>query len=352
MKRIAAATMVFAALTLAGCTSANDVATAGDANPPVETGQNVYICAGDTSATLLQWNNLHGALSGSYTEARLSGTAPGEKVSSDNASLTGTLSGSSVTLSINVLVFTQPLSGTVKDQTLTLNVPQSDGTLQPATCQAGSLEQWNQLVTLLGGKADSDNTAVLQQQAQASAAAADKQAQQDAQQALAAVQGFSLSTHLNDLADDVTTTDGHLADEKKDAAKGATTDANVACYNLSVTVAYEVQSVIEYDAQSAFAYHLDGFTSAVSKGRQVISTLQSSVAALRSRGLPAPAGVDAAVAAANTSITGAIATANGYVDRINADVDTAYAVANAIATGECASDALGAPPAHIEHITG
>jgi hypothetical protein len=60
-----------------------------------------------------------GNLSGTCTESDVTGTAPTEQVSSKNGNLTGTLNGG----------------------TLTLNVPQSDGSFQAASCTSGTLTQ-------------------------------------------------------------------------------------------------------------------------------------------------------------------------------------------------------------------
>ncbi len=353
MKRIAAAATVLAALVLAGCGRAASPNAGSDAtNPPAETGQTTFICSDMTSASLLQWNDLKGSLSGSYTESELGGSPPSEKVTSNDATLTGTRDGSAITINLSAFLVSRPLSGSVNGTTLMLNVPQSDGSLEAATCQAGTLDQWNRLIALLSSQAASANTAYAQQQARASVAAADAKAQQAAQDALAAVQKFSLAKDLAQLASDVKQTAAHLADEKKAAAIGPNEPGETDCYNLTGNVNYAAANSVEYDARNVFSY--DGENQLlpdITHGRQAIGTLRDDIAALQARGLPVPAGVDAAVTAAEKAITDAITTADGYIDQVNGYVDKAYAVANATATGDCADQAIGAAPAHIPQIS-
>lgn len=352
MRRIAAAMAVCGALVLAGCGGTGPASDGDAANPAVETGQTTFICAGDTSGSLLQWNDLDGALTGSYTYTELSGSAPNEKVSPSSTTLTGTRDGGSVTLSLDVLFARQPLSGTVSGKTLMLNVPQSDGSLQAATCRAGTLEEWNDFVGQLADFADNDNAWYIEQEAQASAAAADARAQQDAADALTTVQKFSLADDLAQLADDVEQIRGDLAAEKEAAALGPNANGG-GCYNLTGNVNYAAANSVLYGARNVFGYDVqNNLLRDVADGRKAIGAFRDAVAALQASGLEEPIGVEEAIGAAETEIANGIATANTYTDQVNALVDEAYAVANATATGECAAQAIGAAPAHMDHVTG
>lgn len=339
-------------LILFGCSRPSEhAATSEPANPPVETSQTTFICTDANAAELLQWSENHGTLTGTFTDSRISGSAPNETVSSDNAAMSGTLSGSSITLNVSVLLTTKPLSGTVTASTLTLNVPQSDGSLQPAACHAATLQQWNELVAQLGNQADAANQAARQQQEQASTDAANARAEQDGQDALAVIQKFSLTADLTRLANDVKQTNTDLAAEKKAAAIGPNAPGETDCYNLSDNVNYAAQGSVEYDATGTFSYDLQTLSSDITAGRTAISTLQKDIAALQAASLSVPIGVDTAISSAESGITAAIESANGNVDQINTAVDSAYAVANATATGDCASQAIGAAPAHLPHIS-
>jgi hypothetical protein len=170
-----------AALTLAACGSGGAVHATSSATSPVagaEPGVTTYLCSGTGLDDLLQWRNSNGDLSGTYEEAQLSETAPSEQVSSNSGSLRGTLNGNQLTLSIGS---SQDLYRPVSGGQLSLNVPQSDGSMQAATCDQSSLSRWNTVVSALDGKAGSDN----QQAGQAAAQASHDTSVSQAQQALA-----------------------------------------------------------------------------------------------------------------------------------------------------------------------
>jgi hypothetical protein len=67
-----------------------------------EPGVDSYLCSGNTSDELLQWRDSGGYLSGTYQYANLSGQAPAEQVSSNSGNLTGTLSGTAITMSVGL----------------------------------------------------------------------------------------------------------------------------------------------------------------------------------------------------------------------------------------------------------
>jgi hypothetical protein len=153
----------------------------GYAQTPGEPGVATYLCSGSTSDMLLQWRDDSAGLSGTYQRADLSGQVPSEAVSSDSGELSGTLDATAITLSIGL---SQPLYGSFSGSRLTVNFPQQDGTIQAATCTQASIADWNNMVDALNGKAGSDNSTAVQQQAQASSAAARQQAVSNAQQSL------------------------------------------------------------------------------------------------------------------------------------------------------------------------
>jgi hypothetical protein len=193
-------------------------------------------------------------------------------------------------------------------------------------------------------------------QAQASASAAasqasrDAAAQQQAQNDLSTLEGFSLSSDLGKLASDLSQTNNDLAAEKTAAAAGPNADGGD-CYNLESNVNYDAQSDVEYDAQSDFGYDLQqNLVPDISSGRQDISALQSDLSNLQSLGLSTPSGAQAAITTAQNEISNAISTANSNVSQVNADVDAAWAVSNSTATGSCSGDGLGSPPSPVQGI--
>lgn len=348
--------LIFVTVTVASLTACSSTVTHSSGAPaansgsqtPVSTGMTTFICAGSTQATLLQWTDDNGNITGTYTVSDLSGTAPDEDVSSDNGYLSGTLSGTAVTLDTG---FQQPLYGSLSGGTLTLNVPQSDGSYEPGTCNSGTLSDWNSVVGGLNNQARDNNGTALQQEAQASQASANAGAQQQAQNALTTLQGFSLSSDLRTLAGDVTQTNSDLAAEKTAAAAGPNADGGN-CYNLIGNVSFDARSGVEYDAQNSFGYDLRySLVPDISSGRQAIGALQSDLSNLTSMGLPAPSGAQEAITSAQNMIRNAISTANSEVSQVNADVSSAYAVSNSMATGNCAGDGAGTAPSPIRDIS-
>ena len=77
----------------------------------------------------------------------------------------------------------------------------------------------------------------------------------------------------------------------------------------------------------------------------------SDLADLTASGPPATPGATAAIAAAGKATRQAAVKANGEIDQVNADVTQAYSTANGMATGSCAGDGPGRPPAPIRHIS-
>lgn len=196
-----------------------------------------------------------------------------------------------------------------------------------------------------------------QEQAQASASAAASQAsanaasEQQAQNDLTTLQGFSLSSDLSKLAGDLTQTSNDLAAEKTAAAAGPNADGGD-CYNLESNVNYDAESNVEYDSQSDFGYDLqEHLVPDISSGRQDISAVQSDLSNLQSMGLPAPPGAQAAITAAQKEISSGISTANSDISQENSYVSQAYSAANGIATGNCSGDGPGSPPSPIQDIS-
>jgi hypothetical protein len=161
----------------------------------------IFICSGTANATLLQWQDSNGYISGSYEYSSLRGQAPQEQVSSNSGDLSGTLNGTAISLSIGLQ---QPLYGTLDGGQLTLNVPQSDGSFQAGTCDSGSLSDWNSAVAALDSQVTSDNNTALQQEQQASAASASAAAQQQQDQQVSQAQQ-SLQSDVSSLTSDSAT---------------------------------------------------------------------------------------------------------------------------------------------------
>lgn len=169
-----------AVLTAAGCGSTVSYGPASarpgqGAAPVAEPGTATFICSAASYAYLLEWTDNNGNLSGTYDSSAVSGQAPQEHVSSSSGDWSGTLNGNTFSLAEGFAGYGQRLYGTLNGSQLTVNVPQSDGSLQALTCRSGTVADWNRIVAAFDSQTSSANNAANQ--------AARQQRQQDAQAA-------------------------------------------------------------------------------------------------------------------------------------------------------------------------
>jgi len=307
MSRPAALAVVGALLLLAGCGTTTSFTSSSSSSSPAagaEPGVSTYLCSGSTSDELLQWRDDSGDLNGTYEFAQLSGQAPSEQVSSNSGELSGTLDGTAITLNIGL---SQPLYGSLSGSQLSLNVPQSDGTIQASTCNQSSLSDWNSKVAALGSQASGDN--------------------QGANQAAAAQASASASASQESSAHD---------DQCINASTTVYNDAATTVYNDVLTTVYNDANTLANDIATL---------------RKDIGTVQSDQTALSSAGLSGTPGAGAAVSAAQSAIASAITTANADIDHANRDLSAAYAVADSVGTGQCAGDGPGNSPSGVNHLS-
>ncbi|MGW3124205.1 hypothetical protein ACWDBW_45090 [Streptomyces sp. NPDC001107] len=181
--------------------------------------------------------------------------------------------------------------------------------------------------------------------AQASARAAD---QSTAQDALTRLQGSNSSfTNAKSVRGDVVTADKDLAQERKDA-KGGNGDG---CYNVENVVGYDAENNVGYDVTTTASYDVDQEQQGVTELRSEITALKDAQSALTADGLPTLPGASTAIATAEAHITTAIATTNKAIDHLNADMTTAYSIANTLGTGECADSGPGEAPEGLSHMS-
>jgi hypothetical protein len=189
-----------------------------------------------------------------------------------------------------------------------------------------------------------------QAQAQASASAAASQAsanaaaEQQAQNDLSTLQGWSLSNDLSSLSSDVTQTNNDLATVKSDAANGQ------GSYCDNVYTAADDADTVSYDADT-LSDDLDTLTNDIATGRSDIGAFQGDLSTLQQMGLPAPSGAQAAISAAQGTLSQAVQTANTDIGQENGLVSQAYSIANDLATGSCSGGGPGSPPSPIQDIS-
>ncbi len=128
-----------------------------------------YLCSnggGETGVALLRWpQGGAGVVSGTYRDAKITGIAPDERLSTGSGALSGHVSGSSVSLEFGGVQLHGKLA-----VTLTLDMPQRDGALEPVTCkQAAGIAGWNRALANLNAAVSQDNQLAARWRAQQAA---------------------------------------------------------------------------------------------------------------------------------------------------------------------------------------
>lgn len=314
-----------------------------------EPGVSSYLCPFSGEKELLQWKASDGQITGTYQDAQLTGTAPDEQVSAGSGYLTGTIRGSGITLNLNEA---SVWYGTITSSTVVLDVPQPDGTIQAVMCARSDVPAWNAAVQSLDDQASTDNNAANEQAAEQQEEEQHQQEEQQAQAAVNTLTSFSLTGDLGQLSNDVQKVAADLAAETTDAAQGATGPGNPACYNVQSNVSYDAENNVEYDAANTFGYDLQyDLQQDISDGRSEISAVQSDLAKLEAASIAIPTGAQNAISAAQAAINNAISSANSDIAKVNSDVNSAYSIANNLATGNCQGDGPGTPPSPIQDLS-
>ncbi|MDQ4504445.1 hypothetical protein [Sinomonas sp. ASV322] len=325
-------------------TSSQSTAIAGTAtgaqpSSPVQVPGTVgYLNTGPGAITYLQWqSDGSGRFNGTAIEAAINGAPPNETVSPKTTSIYGQVNGTAFTLDINGHTDQGVLSG----DTLTLNVIQNDGSIRAIAYRQATAADYNSALAKLQQTAQNADTQEQQRQSQANL-------QTTAQNALKAIQSDNNNfTNAKTVRNDLARTDNDLQKERQDAANGNGNN----CYNVDSVVAYDATSVVSYDVTSSASYDVNQEQKAINGVRSDIQAVQSAEDALKTAGLPATPGASDAIATAQQHVAEAVATTNNAIDGLNADLTTAYSVANAAGTGSCAGHGPGSPPAGLSHIS-
>lgn len=334
-------------------------ARASHATQPVGSG---YLATDSNSVAFIQWVDDHGTVSGSAQIVGTQGTAPKLTLTSTTERVTGTVDGSTLHISFDGAPDT---FGTVAGSRVTLNFPQSDGTLASTTFRKASTSAFDDAVSKLRAAVARSN-----QQAQAAQARADAETklESDAQGVADALD--QLTSARSTLASDLGKLPGTLQQQASDLTKTATDKQNVVneaqqfpdgnagqvCYDAS-QVAYDA-SQVAYDASSV-AYNATSIASDISAIRGDIATIDSNLQLYRADTAAVPGYVpsnppdETAIARTTsdgtTTVHNALDTTNDDLDRANALVATAYQGASAAAQeGSCgAAPTAPTPQPHI-----
>jgi hypothetical protein len=305
------AAVAISAATVGGGAVSAVIATGSPSEPGVAT----YLCAGSGTDLLLQWRQDGSDLTGTYELAQLAGTAPSEQVSSNHGGLSGTLDGQAVTLSVG---FSQPLYGRLADSTLTLNVPQQDGTIQAATCSQAGIAAWNKTVASLDSQASSDNDAANRAQAQQQHDQAVSQAQQSlASDAPKLAQDASALDNDKSLGATITQMQSDYGQEQRDwQAEQADNCSNLGSDSATVGADNASVSADSASEQSAAAAVGDSITGLQSD----LSAVQGDEGTLQNLGATPATDASSAIKAGNAALSSAnnaVSWANGQASTIS-----------------------------------
>jgi hypothetical protein len=344
MKRlIIAGTAAATLLAAAGCAgSRSSAGPSGSGRPgdPVS-----YLAASNSKVAFIQWRaTSKGLLHGTITEGNAGASAPAERLSVSSAPFTGTRSGSSVTLTFGDLYFLQTRArGRLSGSTLTVQVPQSDGTIKQARFSQSDEAGYNRAIARLRSTIRDANMLAARQNP------ANSQAEQSAQSALNAVYKDSSLASGGRLADGLARFAGSIEKAQSDLA----TEKQAASGNNSYCVA-AFRAV--GDAQTvdgsllAVQGDVQGMMPDISIVRNDIATANAHLRHLTKAGSPPPSSAYGVIANAKVSLTLAIAKANSYIGQVNAIDTQAHSMANNIATRSCSRARSGATTRPVSFI--
>jgi hypothetical protein len=288
------------------------------------------------------------SLTGSLDAATLQGATVGHQ----HYAFSGVINGASITLTIPAgLGFQTSVSGEWQGSTITLSVPQQDGTLASVDFTPADTSKYNAAVDALQGQAQ----AAQQQQAEASASAAAAEQQQAADNALsslaqtvsrdiAQLQSIGLDGDLtaaqHDLANEQKDVGAMRSDEQKTAAES---DPSMRCGDASMVQGDA--SMIEGDVsevegdQSSLNGDIASANNSTSKASDDLTKLQSAENddPSYSGSVPSADDVNAAVGAVRKLISQATSAMDGDVAQAKSTASSAQSEATSFDAKYCTS---------------
>lgn len=331
--KLAVVMLTMGAVAACGSNSVRVIGAATSA-AAAEPGVSTYLCRASTEDDLLQWRQSSENLSGTYQSAQLSGQAPSEQVSANSGDLSGTLDGTAVTLTVGL---SQPLYGTLSGGKLSLNVPQSDGTIQTATCNQASISDWNNTVAALNSQAAGDNQLADQAQAQASHDQNVSQAQQSMANDVTSLQDDSATLNNdNSLASAVS----QMGQDYKQEQADFQTEQSDSCDSMggdADTVGGDADTV------GGDLDTLDGDITYLQSGeiqtvKSDLANVRNDLSTLHSLGATPAIGYSSAVASGNQALknaASAISWAQGQGKMINSEAQQLATTAQNYASSHC-----------------
>ena len=319
-------------------------------NHPVGSG---YLSTGSNYVAFIQWNNSNGVVSGTEQLVATSGQAPNLTTSNQTIQVSGTITGSTISLSLglNANVF-----GTFSGNSMTINIPQRDGTLAPFFFKKANTVAYNNAVNSLHNNESVTNNQALQAQQTANT-------EGNITKDVKIVNADLADLNSNQLSNDLVGVLAALHDEAKALATTKTEEQKVlsevnsvsnfqvcndAEYNVGSDAIYNVASDAQYNVESTATYgvveDIQSLENVMQKLKSDFSQLQAAEQTLSwftPQGAPTQGQINQAISATSATISAAISTTNSNITQANAYVTTAFQyVDQAYQAGNC-----GTPPA-------
>lgn len=291
-----------------------------------EPGVMSYLCEFTNGDMLLQWNASGGLIDGTYENAQPTGSAPSETVNTAQGVLTGTINGSGITLHLADFG-TTTWYGTVSGPSVTLNVPQQNGSIQPTTCDSSGVNNWNKTMSGLNSGVDAANNDALEQQARASTSAAISQAQQQLSSDVTTLENDTNSLNTNkQLGTDVDQMKTDYGTEQNDyqteVSQGSCSDGSLGSDAAQVSSdSSQVDS--DYDQLQSDVQSLQG-SDGTGEIQSDVSTVNSDLTTLQNLGATPALSTSAALAGGTKAIgsaNSAIQWADGQGKAIDGEAD-------------------------------
>jgi len=330
-------------LAVAGCTGSSTTSVHSADSP------GTYLANDKSEIAFIQWRTAsRGHVAGTLTADNIGGAAPAASLSENSVPFTGTVSGKTVNLTFASGLFLHSTAqGTLTGNNLTLAIPHADGTIHRTTFTESNRSRYNRAVAALRATAQHENQ--LAGEGDSNSSANVRAVQHNTQTNLAALYQASSLAPRAKLTDDVDRFAGDAATARSRLAteKQATLGDNRYCAAASTAVG--ISHGVSGAALSAMG-DSQALNADIAAVRIDIRNAYANQRRLSKTGQPGPNSAPALIAKAETSMSQAIASANSYIDQINATNAQARAVANRMATGKCSGPgqaALTAPVAHI-----
>jgi hypothetical protein len=337
-----AAALVAAVLGVAACGSSVGGSGGGSAVPAGSTDNSgSFVGTASNAAIFVQWTRNGSQLTGDLQQALIQGSGSQEQVSSQSAAFTGTISGSSVTLSLNQgLGDLTNLTGTLNGSDLDLGYPGQNGNVITIPMQPGGAAAYNSDLSRLQSQAGQANAQAAQAQAaqdQANHVAGDAQTVtsdlSSLQQAVASASGTSsVGSDLQQMRNDLGQTQTDLQHVLSEQGQ---TDSSTLCGDAD-TVSGDADSVQgDYDTiqgdQDSSGGDTSSITTAIKQLKQDQEALDSdrqNDAADVPADAPSDAQISQAIRAAQAKIGGENGTAGSAMSQATQMLNTAQGYAN------------------------